>query len=500
MSVDSSIRDRCCLTVSNDLRYVPVILDFVRSVATLIGFSETDRKRIELAVDEAATNVIEHAFAPDEIATFDIICERIPHGMEIRVRDKGLPFDPTLTPEYRPDRDLDSQTGKGLGRFLIKQNTDEYEFRNLGADGKETRLVKLLDTPSIADEDSGDREPEIPEPVESTSAEPLEVEIRWMRPEEAIEIARCVYDSYGYSYGYEHIYYPERVLALNESGDLRSAVAAVPSGEIACHFALVFNKGYPGEVAIAVTKQKFRGLKVAGRVAGFLDDQAQEMGLKGLYGKQVTVHPYTQKFCSKLGYKDCGFLLAHVMSSMLFKGISEDTKQRGTDILCFKYFEPPEPITIYPPEHHKEMILKLYENVGVPVTASEPEDSNLPKKQTVMSVNVNSKKALAEIRIPEYGENVITSLRQELRRLRHDEVRVIEMFLDLKDPVTPLIVPSLEELGFLFTGILPETGGSDSMVMQCFNGVQVEYDTLYVVSDMAQELLAYIKENDPLLA
>ena len=55
----------------------------------------------------------------------------------------------------------------------------------------------------------------------------------------------------------------------------------------------------------------------------------------------------------------------------------------------------------------------------------------------------------------------------------------------------------LEELGFIFTGILPETQIGDALVMQYFNGVYIDYDQIVLVSELAQELLEYIKKNDP---
>ena len=197
---DGSDGDCCRLTVLNDLAYLPVILDFVRSAAGVVGFGDGDQQRIELAVEEAATNVIQHAFAPGEAATFDVACQHVPNGLAIRIQDKGLPFDPSLAPEYDPTADLENQEGAGLGGFMIRQLMDEYQFLNLGAEGKATRLVKYLDTPSVADEDPGEREPEAPEPAPARQAEPVELEVRRMRREEAIEVARCVYDSYGYSW------------------------------------------------------------------------------------------------------------------------------------------------------------------------------------------------------------------------------------------------------------------------------------------------------------
>ena len=37
-----------------------------------------------------------------------------------------------------------------------------------------------------------------------------------MRPEESVELSRCVYRSYGYSYDWDYVYYPDRIRELQE--------------------------------------------------------------------------------------------------------------------------------------------------------------------------------------------------------------------------------------------------------------------------------------------
>ena len=76
-----------------------------------------------------------------------------------------------------------------------------------------------------------------------------------------IEVCRCIYDAYRYTYVNEHLYYPDRVVALNESGDMVSAVASAPDGEVAGHAALVFPEDTHevADLAVVATKAKFLG-------------------------------------------------------------------------------------------------------------------------------------------------------------------------------------------------------------------------------------------------
>ncbi len=497
MTSDTPERDRCSLTLPNDLGYVPVALCFVLKVAGHLGFGDDDLGRLELVVEEAATNVIKHAYRPDEVASFDIICRKLDHGIEVCIHDKGIPWDPTLDQEYEPALEMGRQTGRGLGEYLIKHLVDEYAFDNLGHDGKQLRLVKHLDTPHIEQERAAPEAPEVVPPPRA-KARPVELEIRRMRPQEAIEVSRAVFDCYGYSYAGEFVYYPERIAAMNATGQLLSAVAVDrASGEIAGHNALLFSEMLPAELAIAVTRHEYRGMGVARKLGEFLTAQALELGLGGIYVKEVTVHPYTQKFCDKLGFRDCGLLLAHSPRSLAFKGIRDEADQRNSDLLGFKPIRDFAPRSLYLPERHAEIIEGIY--AGLNIQMNWRGSAALPGagSKTVMKVSVNSARSLCEIHVACHGEDLVRALKQELRRLKGHEIQLAEAYLGLADPCTPCSVTELERLGFFFTGVLPETAMGDAIVLQYFNGIDVEYDELVIERPETARLLEYVKGQDP---
>ena len=484
------------IRIPNSTNLIPALLQYAEQVATLIGFTAKTSHEIQLALEETCVDIITNAFAPNEDATLDITFYQRLDGIEIHVHDMGLPYDPNMAPTYDPKGDLDKNID-GLGLFLINKMVDEYKFNNLGIKGKEVVLIKYFDSLCVVEDIRKTFEPEVVTPPVKTDIAPIHFNIRLMKPEEAIDVCRCIYDCYGYSYANENIYYPERVVAMNKNGKLRSVIAVTDDGEIAGHFALIYYDHLPAEVGIAVTRKKFRGHGVARKLGEELEREAVKEGLKGLQVKEVTAHPYTQKFCAKLGYKDCGFLLAHSPKTLSFKGIADKLKQRNSDILGFMYLEEPDRVSIYPPEDHREMICKLYHNIGVEVVCLKAENPQPDCGQTSMEVNVHSLRSLAEIGIIEYGPDLLQALRQELRKLFMDEIKVIELYLNLEKPITAKIVPELEKLGFIFTGILPETLHGDSIIMQYFNGVQIDYDGLIIVSDLAREMLNYIRKNDP---
>jgi serine/threonine-protein kinase RsbW len=500
MSQEQTVFDpqRCTLTVPNDLAYLPMIQGFVRAFAAEAGFPAREVGRFDLLMEEAATNVIHGAFAEGEKATFDIACERVPAGVQITVHDEGLPFDPSLIPEYDPGADLHAQTGRGLGSFLMQKIADTVEFHNLGSRGKETVFIKYLESKAVTDAPPAE-EPPVDEPEPVPPAARIEIAVGPLVEDQAIEVCRCIYDAYRYTYVNEHMYYPDRVVALNQAGDMVSAVAATADGEVAGHAALVFpeDSHEVADMAVAAVKAKFRGQSIARRLGLWLEDEARARGLHGLFIEEVTVHTYTQRFCHRLGFTDTGFLLAYSPATTRFEGIAGASEARRSVIVGFKYLSAPQPAVVYAPGEHKDVIAGIYERLGAPVTfgrAVKAAQHGLPE----LDVSVNTRRSVATIRIPTYGRDLAGHVRAEVVRLLRENVSVIDVFLDLSARGTGRVAEALEEAGFIFSGVLPGGPSGDWLIMQFFNGVMVDYDAVQVEDPATAELLAYIRAHDPL--
>jgi anti-sigma regulatory factor (Ser/Thr protein kinase)/GNAT superfamily N-acetyltransferase len=485
------------LYLPNDEALIPAVTRYTSEVVKLSGFDKEQGKKIQMALEEAILYVLNNAFDASELGEYNIRFVKLLNGIEIHIHDMGLPYNPNTEPDYDPTADISNLNDAGLGTFLISKTMDEYRFNNLGIKGKELVLVKYLESACIVDEYEGPVEAEVVVPPTKAPVEQIHFDIRLMKPDEALEICRCIYDCYGYSYANENIYYPERVAAMNADGKLRSAVAMTPDNEMGGHFALIYYDKLPAEAGIAVTKKKFRGQGFARQMGEFLELEARKDGLKGMQVKEVTSHPYTQKFCLKLGYKDCGMLLAHSPKSLSFKGINENLEQRNSDVLGFKYLTTPEPRKIYALQKHAGMLEKLFNNLGAEVEFLQPQLSEAAQAQGAMSVTIHTLRSLAEIMIDQIGEDTLLTLQQEMRKIFREEIQVMELYLSLNDPQSPEIVSQLEKMGFIFTGILPETSMGDAIIMQFFNGIHIDYDKIILVTDMAKELLNYIRENDP---
>jgi serine/threonine-protein kinase RsbW len=142
---------RSVLLLKLELQSNPEMLCVVRhalgQLAETQGFSSAECRAVVLAVDEALTNIIKHAYGGEEgrpiRATFSRI--EVPldgkqrKALEIVLEDHGMKIDGAKL----CGRPLDEVRPGGLGLHFIKESMDTIEFRRKFAKNQ-LRLIKLL--------------------------------------------------------------------------------------------------------------------------------------------------------------------------------------------------------------------------------------------------------------------------------------------------------------------------------------------------------------------
>jgi serine/threonine-protein kinase RsbW len=117
------------ICVSSQFLNLAAIAEFVSERAQLAGLSEDQVFDIQMAVDEACTNAMEHAYDGQPDGQVRVCCYVERDEFVVRVTDYGRSFDPaTIAP---PDLSvpLEERQIGGLGLFLMKQLMDRVEYR-----------------------------------------------------------------------------------------------------------------------------------------------------------------------------------------------------------------------------------------------------------------------------------------------------------------------------------------------------------------------------------
>lgn len=136
------------LTVPGRYERIRQVCQFVAAGAAEAGLDETAVFHIELACDEACTNIIEHAYGGEDVGEIRISWQVKESAFVITLYDHGRRFDPTSVPPPRLVTDAEADVLEnlkvgGLGIHFMRQLMDEVDFR-FGENGNELVLVKKM--------------------------------------------------------------------------------------------------------------------------------------------------------------------------------------------------------------------------------------------------------------------------------------------------------------------------------------------------------------------
>jgi len=115
------------LTLDATLEALSSISDFVVERARAAGLDEHAVWEVQLAVDEAATNVIQHSYA-EHVGTLTVQAETVDGELRITLRDRGVPFNPLEVPEPDLESPLEERKTGGLGLYLMRKLMDSVDW------------------------------------------------------------------------------------------------------------------------------------------------------------------------------------------------------------------------------------------------------------------------------------------------------------------------------------------------------------------------------------
>ena len=115
---------------------------FVAEAARAGGFNEKEIYSLKLAADEAASNIIEHAYQGDSNGSVQVNCEMQDDELVISMRDMGKPFDPALIQQPNLKADLSERQIGGLGMYLMRKIMDEVRYESDPQTGNLLTMIK----------------------------------------------------------------------------------------------------------------------------------------------------------------------------------------------------------------------------------------------------------------------------------------------------------------------------------------------------------------------
>lgn len=98
---------------------------------------------LQLAVDEACTNIITHGYADMDPGSIILDLEMDPDKVTVLLTDFGHSFEPGTAPIPSVEAPIEEREAGGFGLFFIQQSVDRMEYQ-VTEDGNTMILTKYL--------------------------------------------------------------------------------------------------------------------------------------------------------------------------------------------------------------------------------------------------------------------------------------------------------------------------------------------------------------------
>jgi OFA family oxalate/formate antiporter-like MFS transporter len=130
-------------TCEADMGLIGAALDFVRTWAERSHLSPDKVSRLELAVEEAVSNICGHAYLEEAAVntmsyayhargTYSLTIRDDARSFSVELTDRGIPFDPLSVESPDTVSPLEKRDSRGLGVFLMRKMADEASYAREG--------------------------------------------------------------------------------------------------------------------------------------------------------------------------------------------------------------------------------------------------------------------------------------------------------------------------------------------------------------------------------
>jgi serine/threonine-protein kinase RsbW len=133
--------------IPSQTSFLGLVREITKRMAESAGFPEATADGLALAVDEATTNVIEHAYRGSDDHEVELRFEDRGAEFRVEVLDSGVSVDPRTVPRVDLDRYVSERRTGGLGVHLMEKIMDSVTFRR-SARRNVCCLVKRKESPA----------------------------------------------------------------------------------------------------------------------------------------------------------------------------------------------------------------------------------------------------------------------------------------------------------------------------------------------------------------
>ena len=293
--------------------------------------------------------------------------------------------------------------------------------------------------------------------------------------DQAHSLVDCVYGVYGLTFHRTWLYQPERLLELNQSGEIMSYLA-IDNGKVVGHLAAIqpYFEVQPNgeaytdpsfkEVGLSIVRPEYRGQKIQAQLGFGMYADMHDQGVAGVLTKCVTNHLKSQTDAIAMGGVPVALLLGSIPRWVVY---GAELGQQTQPISTMSFYIPvcgPKPRSIHVPKPLR-WISDQFSALGADRTIIEEGET---KDKTTIEVRYQADRQHAQVHVLEAGADLSTQLSEKIQWLVKGKMAHLTVFLPA-DSAAVLNIGSIpHELGMFPAGWIPGfyRGGGDALIYQ----------------------------------
>ncbi len=132
------MKNSAVLIIPSHPKFLSVLRGLTAAMGELFGMTTVEIEDVKLAVDEACSNVIKHAYSGDTDKRITVKFRIAKDRFEVIMEDTGL----KTHPEFIKGRNLEDVRPGGLGIHLIRRAFDVFAFDEKKKKGNRLTLIR----------------------------------------------------------------------------------------------------------------------------------------------------------------------------------------------------------------------------------------------------------------------------------------------------------------------------------------------------------------------
>ncbi len=469
MPFSGEFRNTFQMEVPSESRFINTSVETIMSVAQNLGHSR-DEKALDQLREKAYSAVSMVLSRPGGVheRTIPIKIQKSNDGLCIEITNRNEPL-------------------------VFSSNFSSHQgiqFENQGRDGQVLKIPCPLE--------SYEQCPSNQVPVSDEG-----IHIGPMSEDDAGQLSRLFYQTYGYDYINEFIYYPERIREMIRNKELESIVAKNEDNQILAHVGLQRWNDNPRvyEASLGVVDPRIKSRGLFSQVFSKTMEMSQKIPMSYCLFDFVTNHNFSQRIIKDYGVKELAIFVGcqskknQASLERLGLGADPDNMNRYTLLVgVIPKEEYPFGKNIMLPSNIGETLGFLLEELGIEWHPT-PRFYPLPSVGR-FSKQIHPRQQAIVYRIDQPSFDILKTIRREYQHALSDGFQYVAVEVPLDQAGIAQCYDFLAEQGFFFAGFVPyEYGSRLALRLQAIAPTRVGFEQIQVSTEIGQKLLEIIKKN-----